>query len=231
MCTSTLRTDLIMILRTGMCCFIVLIWNIADKTEGLMRVPFSGYIRENSVSQPSGVNHRFNSNSLFTRSCWKCWGDHAGYNFYHNIPPSMIRSFYTSDLHRLLQHLWGRWKGRHSMKQILYQITCCLVTFVNICVILCQVKECTQALLRFAKKTNVPVLLVRIHCPNSDCSCIYLHFISPEFVNWIRSVKTRIYPREQKLQQKFDSAFIYLFLKRDGLSISGLPFSKFHDGL
>ncbi|XP_050260550.1 uncharacterized protein LOC126705536 isoform X3 [Quercus robur] len=29
-----------------------------------------------------------------------------------------------------------------------------------------QVKECTSALLHFAKKTNIPILLVRIHCPS-----------------------------------------------------------------
>lgn len=42
--------------------------------------------------------------------------------------------------------------------------------------ILWQVKECTSALLLFAKKTNIPVFLVLLHYPNSDFSCIFFHY-------------------------------------------------------
>jgi hypothetical protein len=40
------------------------------------------------------------------------------------------------------------------------------------------VKECTSALLRFAKKTNIPILLVRIHRPKSDPLSILMFQIS-----------------------------------------------------
>lgn len=71
------------------------------------------------------------------------------------------------------------------------------------CLDLWQVKECTSALLRFAKKTKIPVLLVSINC--LKCIHLFLYFL-------LMSVKFLIWSLEKWSGKNIKFFYTYQFL-------------------